>query len=183
MSWYHQATSHYLSQCWPRYMSWYDTTRPHKLSKVKHRLVVELTRHPSITLLQWLSPVDVNIRGKVRHVEYNTQYYQHFSMINIIATFINLSIHDKKVKHTKFHIIYDNIYKNSQYKFFSLQVMNPKFMQCSSWWCHHIPVNSPHKGQWCGALMLSLICVWINGWVNNRNAGDLKPYRAHYDVI
>ena len=26
------------------------------------------------------------------------------------------------------------------------------------------------------------ICVWINGWVNNRKAGDLKPYRAHYDV-
>ena len=26
------------------------------------------------------------------------------------------------------------------------------------------PVNSPHKGQWRGALMFSLICVWINGW-------------------
>ena len=43
--------------------------------------------------------------------------------------------------------------------------------------------NSPHKGQWCGALMFSLICVWINGWVNNREAGDLRRYRAHYDVI
>ena len=45
------------------------------------------------------------------------------------------------------------------------------------------PVNSPHKGQWRGALMFSLICVWINGWVNNREAGDLRCYRAHYDVI
>ena len=45
------------------------------------------------------------------------------------------------------------------------------------------PVNSPHKGQWRGALMFSLICVWINGWVNNREAGDLRRYRAHYDVI
>ena len=26
---------------------------------------------------------------------------------------------------------------------------------------HRAPVNSPHKGQWRGALMLSLICVWI----------------------
>ena len=34
-----------------------------------------------------------------------------------------------------------------------------------------------------GALMFSLICVWINGWVNNREAGDLRRYRAHYDVI
>ena len=48
---------------------------------------------------------------------------------------------------------------------------------------HRSPVNSPYKGKWCGALMFSLICVWINGWVNNREAGDLRRYRAHYDVI
>ena len=47
---------------------------------------------------------------------------------------------------------------------------------------HRSPVNSPHKDQWRGALMLSLICVWINGWVNNREAGDLRRYRTHYDV-
>ena len=35
---------------------------------------------------------------------------------------------------------------------------------------HRSPVNSPHKGQWRGALMSSLICVWINGSVNNREA-------------
>ena len=48
---------------------------------------------------------------------------------------------------------------------------------------HRSPVNIPHKGQWCGALMFSFICVWINGWVNNRETGDLRRYRAHYDVI
>ena len=47
---------------------------------------------------------------------------------------------------------------------------------------HRSPVNSPHKGQWRGALMFSLICVWINGWVNNGEAGDLRRYRAHYAV-
>ena len=47
---------------------------------------------------------------------------------------------------------------------------------------HRWPVNSPHKGQWRGALTSSLICVWINGWVNNREAADLRRYRAHYDV-
>ena len=41
---------------------------------------------------------------------------------------------------------------------------------------------SSHKGQWRGALMFSVICVRINGWVNNREAGDLKRYRAHNDV-
>ena len=48
---------------------------------------------------------------------------------------------------------------------------------------HRSPVKSPHKDQWRGALMLSLICVWINDWVNNREACDLRRYRAHYDVI
>ena len=67
-----------------------------------------------------------------------------------------------------------------------------------SWWRHQIEtsstllalcagihrslVNSPHKGQWPGALMFSLICAWTNGWVNSRDAGDLRLHRAHYDV-
>ena len=67
-----------------------------------------------------------------------------------------------------------------------------------SWWRHQmetfsallalcagnspVPVNSPHKGQWRGALMFSLICAWINRWVNNREAGDLRRHRGHYDV-
>ena len=48
---------------------------------------------------------------------------------------------------------------------------------------HRSPVNSPYKGQWCGALMFSFICAWINGWANIREAGDLRPHRAHYDII
>ena len=71
-------------------------------------------------------------------------------------------------------------------------------MVITSWWRHQmetfsallaicagnspVPVNSPHKGQWRRALMFSLICFWINGWVNNREAGHLRRYRAHYDV-
>ena len=41
---------------------------------------------------------------------------------------------------------------------------------------HRSPVNSPHKGQWRGALKFSLICVWINGWVNNGVGGDLSLF-------
>ena len=47
---------------------------------------------------------------------------------------------------------------------------------------HGSPMNSPHKGQWHWALMFPLICARINAWVNNREAGDLRRYRAHYDV-
>ena len=66
----------------------------------------------------------------------------------------------------------------------------------NTWWRHQIvtfsallsscagnsPVNSPHKGQWRGALMFSLICAWTEGWVNNRDTGDLRHHRAYYDV-
>ena len=47
---------------------------------------------------------------------------------------------------------------------------------------HRSPVNSPHKGQWRGALMFSLSGACTNGWVNNRDAGDLRHHRDHYDV-
>ena len=68
----------------------------------------------------------------------------------------------------------------------------------TSWWRHQmetfsallalcagnspVPVNSPHKGQWRGALMFTLICARINDWVNNREAGDLRRHLDHYDV-
>ena len=47
---------------------------------------------------------------------------------------------------------------------------------------HRSPVNSPHKGQWCGALMFPLICARTNGWVNHWDAGNLRHHRAHYHV-
>ena len=34
--------------------------------------------------------------------------------------------------------------------------------------------NSPVNG--------FLVYVWINCWVNNREAGDLRRYGTHYDV-
>ena len=49
---------------------------------------------------------------------------------------------------------------------------------------HRSLVNSPHKEEWCRALMFSLICTWTNSlWANNGNAGDLRCYHAHCDVI
>ena len=48
---------------------------------------------------------------------------------------------------------------------------------------HRSPVNSPHKGQWRGTVMFSLIYARINCWINNREASDLRHHRANYDVI
>ena len=62
------------------------------------------------------------------------------------------------------------------------------FSAILAWWRQQMEtfpsaVNSPHNGQWRGALIFSLICAWINGWGNPRETGDLRRHRAHYDVI
>ena len=38
--------------------------------------------------------------------------------------------------------------------------------------------TGPHKGQWRGTLMFSLIWAQMNRWVNNRDAGDLRRHRT-----
>ena len=47
---------------------------------------------------------------------------------------------------------------------------------------HRSPVDSPHKGQWRGASVFSLICARTNGWANIGDAGDLRRHHTHYDV-
>ena len=74
----------------------------------------------------------------------------------------------------------------------------PIFTGLVSWWRHQMETfsallaicagNAPVPGEFptqrpvTRSLMLSLICVWINSWVSNREAGDFRRYRAHYDV-
>ena len=42
-----------------------------------------------------------------------------------------------------------------------------------------IPLTKTNDAElWC----FSLICAWINGWANNREAGDLRRHRTHYEV-
>ena len=68
-----------------------------------------------------------------------------------------------------------------------------------TWWRHQMETFSallaicagnspvlgelPHKGQRRRALIFYLICFWINGWINNRQAGDLRCYSAHYYYV
>ena len=51
------------------------------------------------------------------------------------------------------------------------------------WGIHRSWVASPHNCQGRRVLMFSLICSWINGWASNRDGGDLRRHRTHYDVI
>ena len=63
---------------------------------------------------------------------------------------------------------------------------NGNICRVTGHWCGEFtgPRWTPRaKGQWRGALMFPLICFWINDLLNNRDAGDLRRYRANYDVI
>ena len=67
------------------------------------------------------------------------------------------------------------------------------------WWRHQMQTfsallascagNSPVPGEFLAQRPVTRSfdvffgCVWINEWVNNREAVDLSRYRAHYDVI
>ena len=45
------------------------------------------------------------------------------------------------------------------------------------------PGESPTQRPVTQSLIFSLICARINGWVDNRKAGDLRRLRSHYDGI
>ena len=64
-----------------------------------------------------------------------------------------------------------------------------------AWWRHQMETFSallaisPVTGEFpiyrpvTQSFDVSLICAWINAWVNNRETVDLRRRRAHYDVI
>ena len=75
---------------------------------------------------------------------------------------------------------------------------SPAFVFISSWWRHQMETlsallaicagNSPVTAEFPSQRPVTqsfdvfLLSTWTNGWVNNREAGDLRRHRAHYDV-
>ena len=122
MAWCRQATSHCLSQCWPRSLSPYGVIRP-------------------LNWPLWCWSQNISELGQC-----HDYWCLDFSCWrHLMETF-------------------------SVYSPFARGI-------------HRSLVNSPHKGQWRGALTIFLICAWTNSWVNDRDAGDLRHNHAHYDVI
>ena len=79
--------------------------------------------------------------------------------------------------------------------FSCVYLQNWKFQTSYFAWCHQMETFSallalcegkspvPLKGQWRGTLKFLWSAPWINGWVNNREAGDMRRHRVHYDAI
>ena len=71
-------------------------------------------------------------------------------------------------------------------------------LRFNAWWRHQmetflallaicagnspVTVEFPAQRPVTRAFGVSLIWAWINGWISNREAGDLRLYRAHHDV-
>ena len=95
--------------------------------------------------------------------------------------------------------------RSTSLRFVCLNVLGPFHqMIFIPWWQHKMgtfsallalcagnslsPVNSPHKGQWHGALMFSLICDWTNGkskqsrrrWFETRSCSLWRHCNAHF---
>ena len=122
--------------------------------------------------------------------------YQHKIRLNwqhTTTTFMYMKMHIYKHIHAPAHVSFFYMYSMS-----TINVCICHIPLWTAWWrhqsngnfsvllalcagIHRSPVNSPLKGLWRGALMFSLICAWINGWVNNREAGELRRHRDHYD--
>ena len=62
---------------------------------------------------------------------------------------------------------------------FTMTSSNGNIIRVTGPLCEEFPVTGefPARRPVTRSLMFSLICAWINGWVNNREAGDLRPSR------
>ena len=88
---------------------------------------------------------------------------------------------------------YDQIQTRKCFKACTMTYITGLCSACSyasTWWKHFLCcwpfvrpiqlVDSPHKGQWRGALVFPLICAWTNGWANNQDAGDWRCHHTNY---
>ena len=69
----HQATSHYLSQCWPRYMSLNGVTRPQRVKAQCVWMLILLSTYWSL-LLQYFSHMIEELMTSKHHWCCNTFY-------------------------------------------------------------------------------------------------------------
>ena len=81
MAWHRQASSHYLSQCWPRSMSPYDVTRP---QLVKCHLCQEITeKYKHISAYKGLN---ISCQIASTYTILHIPFYDHSNSINSFST-------------------------------------------------------------------------------------------------
>ena len=109
---------------------------------------------------------------------------EHFESTKIVIIFLDRFINDTWFPPAWFLI---RRYFSCWYKIWNTHDDFIKWRHFPRYWpfvrgIHRSAVNSPHKGQWREAVMFSFIWAWINTWVNNHKACDLRRHCSHYDV-
>ena len=157
-----KRVSHYQWNCTIQSSVWHNCNRRHGItvSRDKHskRWIFRrfsLNCVPNHPIDNKSELVQVMVRHLTDHKPLPQQILTHFSD----AYMPHLGLHDDVIKWKHF----------SRYWSLVREI-------------HRSPMNSPHKGQWDGALMFSLMWAWINGLVNNGKAGELRRHCAHYVV-
>ena len=108
---------------------------------------------------------------QVVHYSYGGRsWYANYDMAErfIACQYMSQEKWQQKTQHLRPILLHDDIIKRKHFPHY--------------WPFMWVTCEFPHKDQWCGALMCSLICAWTNEWLNNRGAVDLRRHRAHYDV-
>ena len=137
-----------------------------------------------------LPTVNVSV-NRIQH-SYNSKHMLQDHDVHEEYTSCNLLIHLSQEAHISWmlgSLLCE--YSLSQHRWNSWIILLP-------WWCHQLGtfsallalcegihrshVDSPHKGQWRGVLMFSLICAWTNGCASNRSACEFGRDCAYYDV-
>ena len=108
-----------------------------------------------------------------RNHPFNTRFRYHAHIMSFaVCVIIRLYGLSKPYPPGLFHSLHDDVIKWKHFPRYWPSVRG----------IHRSPANSPHKGLWRRSLMFSLNCAWINGWANNREAGDLRRHRVHHNV-
>ena len=142
-----QATSHYLNQWWLVYRRIYAWLG---LNELRQWLNTHLQLKASFRILWKISKVFLIAMSKISIVcKYRRQSTQYINSPSVMGTRAHYDV--IKWKHfARYWPFVRGIHRSREFL---------------------------HKGQWRGTLMLSLISSWINGWVNNREAGYLRRHR------
>ena len=104
-----------------------------------------------------------------------TRRHAHYGVTVITDRIVPCSCNSKRCQH-------DQCYPRYPFLVYMMTSSNGNIFRVRGLLCGEF-TGPRWQSQWRRALMFPLICVWINGWVNNREAGDLRRYRGHYDVI
>ena len=129
------------------------------------------------------------------------QYYRPRSRLNMMTVLLGIKIPMIKMRRSSGRLIFIIRISTlaSLYLYIGTVLRKTMMFAVMAWWRHQMETfsallaicagNSPVPGEFPSkrpvmrSSYVSLICAWINGWVNNRNAGDLRRNRANYNII